>query len=125
MREHLEMMQVDNEVLANSLHRQEQFVVGARHWLAVSNPLHTSPNREAMLQEQAAYQAMLPQLLAVYENQYVAVYQGDVVDHDVDKIVLSIRLDESHPDVVVLVRQVTADPDHVLQMPSPRLIRNG
>ena len=92
---------------------------------AVSNPLHTSPNRAAMLQEQAAYQAMLPELLAAYENQYVAVYQGDVIDHDADKIALSIRLDESHPDAVVLVRQVTAEPDHVLHMPSPRLVRNG
>jgi len=92
---------------------------------AVSNPLHTNPNRAAMLQEQAAYQAMLPKLLAAYENQYIAVYQGDVIDHDADKIALSMRLDETHPNVVVLVRQVTVEPDRVLKMPSPRLVRNS
>lgn len=90
---------------------------------AVSTPLHTSPNRAAMLQEQAAYQTMLPELLAAYENQYVAVYQANVIDHDSDKIALSMRLDETHPDAVVLVRQVTAAPDRVLQMSSPRLAR--
>lgn len=88
------------------------------------NPWYVSPDREAMLQEQAAYQTMLPQLLDEYKNEFVAIHQGQVVDHDKDKIDLVIRLDESHPDAIVLVRQVTEEPEKVLRMRSPRLIRN-
>lgn len=88
------------------------------------NPLYVSPDREAMLQEQDAYQAMLPELLAQYKNQYVAIHQGKVVDHDIDKIALVMRLDDNHPDAVVLVQQVSEEPEKVLRMRSPRLIGN-
>lgn len=88
------------------------------------NPLYVSPDRETMLQEQAAYQTMLPQLLAQYKNEFVAIHQGKIVDHDANKIALIIRLDESHPDEVVLVQQVTEKPDEVLRMRSPRLLEN-
>ncbi|MCZ7671536.1 MAG: DUF5678 domain-containing protein [Chloroflexi bacterium] len=64
-----------------------------------------------MLQEQTAYQTMLPQLLAQYKNEFVAIYQGKVVDHDTNKIALVVRLDESYPDAVVLVQQVTDKPE--------------
>ncbi len=88
------------------------------------NLLYVSPDREAMLQEQTAYQTMLPQLLAQYKNEFVAIYQGKVVDHDTNKIALVVRLDESYPDAVVLVQQVTDKPEKVLRMRSPRLIGN-
>lgn len=88
------------------------------------NQLYVSPDREAMLQEQAAYQTMLPELLAQYKNQYVAIHQGKVVDHDTSQVALVIRLDDSHPDAVVLVQQVTEEPEKVLRMRSPRLLGN-
>lgn len=88
---------------------------------AVDNPLYVSPDREAMLQEQDAFQAMLPVLLAKYKDQYIALHQGEVVDHDVDRVILAARLDKTHPDAVVLVKQVTAKPESVLRMRSPRL----
>lgn len=91
----------------------------------IKNPLYVSPDRETMLQEQAAYQAMLSELLTNYKGQYVALHQGGVVDHDTDKIALVMRLDQTHPDAVVLVRQVTEEPEKVLRMRSPGLIRNS
>jgi hypothetical protein len=92
---------------------------------AVSEALYINPERQAMLQEQAAFQAMLPDLLTRYEDQYVAVYQGQVIDHDADQVALIERLDQSHPDTIVLVKQVTTEPERVLRMRSPRLINNG
>jgi hypothetical protein len=55
--------------------------------------LYVNPARPAMEREQAAFQAMLPQLLVQYEGQYVALHQGQVVDHDTDRAALVIRLD--------------------------------
>jgi hypothetical protein len=90
---------------------------------AVSEALYINPERQATLQEQAAFQAMLPDLLTKFEDHYVAVYQGQVVDHDADQIALIERLDQSHPDTIVLVKQVTTEPERVLRMRSPRLIK--
>lgn len=91
---------------------------------AVSNTFYTHPNRADMLQEQAAYQAMLPELLNVYKDQYIAMYHGEVIDHDTDRITLITRLDESYPDEIVLIKQVITEPDRILRMPSPRLVRS-
>jgi hypothetical protein len=84
--------------------------------------LYVSPERSVMEQERAAFQAMLPQLLTQFEGQYVALHQGQVVDHDADRAALVIRLDQTHPDAVVLVKRVTAEPERVLRMPSPRKV---
>jgi hypothetical protein len=57
---------------------------------AVSGTLYVSPDRQAMLQEQAAFQAMLPDPLTKYKDQYVAVHQGQVIDHDGEQVDLLI-----------------------------------
>jgi hypothetical protein len=92
---------------------------------AVSRALYVNPDRRAMLQEQAAFQAMLPDLLTRYKDQYVAVYQGQVIDHDADQVALIERLNQSHPEMIVLVKKVATEPERVLRMRSPRLINNG
>jgi hypothetical protein len=85
---------------------------------------YVSPDQAAMQREEVAFQTMLPQLLARYENEYVAVYQGEVIDHDPDQGNLVRRLDQTHPNAVVLVKKVTAEPEPMLRMPSPRLIKD-
>jgi hypothetical protein len=90
---------------------------------AVSGALYVNPGRWAMLQEQAAFQAMLPDLLTRYKDQYVAVHQGQVIDHDAVQVALIERLNQSHPEMIVLVKQVTTEPERVLNMRSPRLIK--
>jgi hypothetical protein len=67
---------------------------------------YVSPDRSAMQREETAFQAMAPQLLAQYENEYVAVYQGEVIDHDPDQGDLVRRLDQTHSDTVVLVEKI-------------------
>ncbi len=85
--------------------------------------LYVSPDRSAMKQEVASFRAMLPELLTQHADQYVALHQGQVVDHDADRVALVVRLDKTYPDTVVLVKYVTAKPDRVIRMPSPRLVR--
>jgi hypothetical protein len=86
--------------------------------------LYVSPKRSVMEQEQAAFQAMLPHLLNQYEDQYVTICQGQLVDHGADRVTLVMRLDQTHPDEVALVKRVTAEPERILRMLSPRLVGN-
>jgi Family of unknown function (DUF5678) len=84
--------------------------------------VHINPQRQVMEREQEAFKTMLPELLKNYEFQYVAVHNGQVVDHDNDKINLVARIEQSFPEKVVLIKQVTSKPDRVIHMRSPRFI---
>ena len=81
------------------------------------------PDRPAMLREQAAYRAMHSDLLEKYEGQFVAVYQGQVIDHDANDLALSERVRQRLPSGVVLICQVLPQPERVLYFRSPHLVR--
>lgn len=106
-----------------------QLPEGSEVYVVVASPetpqtaaaLYVNPNRPAMQREEAAFQALLPELLTSYPDQYVALHGGQVVDSDADKVALVMRLDQAYPDTVVLVKKVTAEPERALRMPSPRL----
>lgn len=84
---------------------------------------HVSPDRERMEQEQAAYARLRESLLATHEGQYVAIHGGELVDADADEMALVRRIDARFPNKVVHMRQVTREPDRVLSVYSPRLVR--
>ena len=75
-----------------------------------------------MEQEERAYQDMLPMLREKYLGEFVAVYQGELVDHDEDELTLFGRIDKKYPDDIVLMTKVLAGPRPVLRIRSPRLI---
>ena len=76
-----------------------------------------------MKKEIAAYQNIHSHLVQEYLGQYVAIYQGELVDHDPDPVSLHRRVIRKYPDQVVLSRKVQTDPEPVLYMRSPRLER--
>lgn len=76
-----------------------------------------------MAQEIEAFQTMHAQLLAQYPNHYVAIYQGQLVDHDTDQLGLFLRIDEQYPNEVVLIRQVLPKVDPVYTIHSTRFDR--
>lgn len=86
-------------------------------------PVAVHPQRIQMEQEQAAFANRLLDWLHHYEGQYVAVHQGEVIDHDADKVILAIRINAAFADKIVLIKKVTAEPDKVLYNRSPRLLR--
>ncbi len=61
--------------------------------------------------ERLAYQNMHSSLLKTYGKQYVAIHQGELVDHDANQLQLISRIDELYPDEFVLIRQVLAGPE--------------
>ncbi len=61
-------------------------------------------------QEWLAYRTLHPTLRAQYLSEYVAIYQGQLVDHDPNQLALIKRLDQKYPDQFVFVRHITPDP---------------
>jgi hypothetical protein len=83
-------------------------------------PLHEK--HDEMAQEAEAYKAMHAGLVDIYLGQYVAVFQGKVIDHDEDVVALSRRINEKLPDEVVLIRKVKQNAERILNMRSPRFL---
>jgi hypothetical protein len=80
--------------------------------------------RRLMQQESAAFQAMHAELLVKYPGEYVAIHQGQMVDHDPDQLTLFTRIEAQYPDVPVLIRQVLPEPEEIYTIWSPRIV-NG
>jgi hypothetical protein len=81
-----------------------------------------SAESERMDQETLAYRQMHLQLWAHYAGQYVAIYQGELVDHDADELALLHRVEANYGDEVVLLKQVRPLPEPELRFRSPHLI---
>lgn len=81
--------------------------------------------RPQMLREVAAFEAMQEALWERYPSQYVALHQGEVVDHDDDRTTLVKRVHaDRSPDEVVLIRKVLATDVPPLQFRSPRFVHD-
>jgi hypothetical protein len=65
--------------------------------------------RRTLQLEAGAFRAMHADLLDKYPNEYVAIHQGRVVDHDTNQLALFKRLDEQYPGIPILVTQVTPE----------------
>jgi hypothetical protein len=79
---------------------------------------------QKMGREIEAFRAMHGQLLAQHPNQYVAIYRGQLVDHDADQLTLFLRVDQQYPNEVVLIRQVLPEVDPAYTVHSTRFSRD-
>lgn len=76
----------------------------------------------AMAQEEAAYLAHHQALSTTYAGQYVAFFQGQLIDYDSNELALLHRLDANYPDDVVLMKRVEPLPQPTLRFRLPRLL---
>ena len=74
--------------------------------------------------EKTAYIRLFPQLKKQYAGQYVAIYQGQLIDHDADYGVLFERIDENYPDVFVWLTQVEDEPIGTITFRSPLFLED-
>ena len=87
-------------------------------------PFSVNERRPQMLREVAAFEAMRKALWERYPNQYVALREAEVIDHDADKVELLRRIRAGRsPDDVVLIRQVLAADTPPLNFRSPRFVQ--
>lgn len=86
--------------------------------------LAVHPQWREMEREEAAFRAMHKELLLKYHNEYVAIYQGKVVDHGEDFVEIVGRIDDAYPDEIVFISKVSSKPERTLRFRSPRLVKN-
>ena len=79
---------------------------------------------EAIELERAAFMAMHAELWVNYHNQYVAIYNGQLIDHDEAFAELHSRVRAEYPDTFVLIRRVEAEPEPIYHFRSPRWAGN-
>lgn len=80
--------------------------------------------REKIQGETEAFSAQYARLKEAYLGEYVAMHQGEVIDHDPDLRTLHLRVFERLGHTAVLLKQVTEAPERELNFRSPRLERN-
>jgi len=73
---------------------------------------------DAMDREIAAFEAQHQALIQQFLNHYVAIYEGQVLDHDMNQELLLERIDQNYPDASILIRKVQEE------LPKPLLIRS-
>lgn len=71
--------------------------------------------------EKRAFEAMREQLLSKYEGQYVAIYKGQFVDHDADKLRLGLRVYRQFGYRPIYVQLVTREELPTKRIASPKL----
>jgi hypothetical protein len=105
------------EVLVESIRLDWHTTIDDASW----PPLPDDEEHQEMAREEAAYRAIHAELYARFPGQYVAVYQGQLVDHDTDANALFERIDKDYPDEIVLMTQVREAPEQEFTILSPRL----
>ena len=80
---------------------------------------------EAVAREKAAFLALHQALREQYDGEYVAIYEGKVIDHDASFAALYSRIDAQYPDNFVLIRRVEAELEKVYHFRSPRMVVEG
>lgn len=84
-------------------------------------PFPVNSNRETMAREAAAFQRLYPSLVKEFAGRYVAILDGNLVDHDHDPVALLRRVRGNYPGRTVLRRKVEQVPEVILHFRSPRL----
>lgn len=80
--------------------------------------------RDKIRAETAAFEAQHQMLQSKYLNEYVALHNGQVIDHDNDLRTLHLRVFKQLGHTPVLLKQVLQSPDRELVFRSPRFDRN-
>lgn len=102
-------------------------------WEAIVNHLKYSVSERGiadererdMAREEVAYQAMHAELWTKYPHQHVAIYQGQLVDHDRDAAALYLRIRQKYPGEFVLMAPVGPEPEEEYHILSPQLVAEG
>ena len=79
--------------------------------------------REKIEIELAEFHKQKGSLLTQYRGEYIAMYQGKVIDHDQSLWAMHRRVFEKLGRVVILMKKVAEEPERVINVSSPRFGR--
>jgi hypothetical protein len=88
----------------------------------VESTLAIHPQRALMEREVTAFESLHDKLWQTYPEEYIALYAGQVIDHDRDEQTLVERIDAQFPDEIILIRQVLPHLPADLVFRSPRFL---
>lgn len=74
----------------------------------------------AVARERDAYLRLYHHLKEKYTGHYVAIYGGELVDHDLGEAALFARIDAQYPDEFVWITQVTDTAEREIHLYSAR-----
>ena len=77
--------------------------------------------KDQIQSETEAFRNMHTELLSRYADQYVAIYEGKLVDHDPDFQSIHERIRQRFGRQPILIRRVTSEIEHTLTFHSPHL----
>jgi predicted transcriptional regulator len=115
-------VQLDKEIAENLEWAAKQMGMTAADLTekAIQQYLRLEAERK-IAREMEVYESQHERLLPQYEGQYVAMHNGQIIDQDQDELPLYLRIREKHPLIGILIKQVTAESEHVLHVRSPRI----
>ncbi|MEK7276782.1 MAG: hypothetical protein AAB427_05485 [Chloroflexota bacterium] len=77
-----------------------------------------------LLAEMERYRARHVELKTAYSGEYIGLYEGRVLDHDLEGGDLYARLRREHGDLPILIVQVTGNPEQEFTLRNPSLESN-
>jgi hypothetical protein len=86
-------------------------------------PFATAWRRAKIHAEAEAWRALPETVRRRYSSEFIAVHEGQVIDHDPDRVTLHLRVRERLGDTPVLITPADAPDPREFQMLSPRLER--
>lgn len=94
--------------------------------IVLEPPVETPPPADDALQramdrEEAAFHRLHPQLKQMLKGMYVAIYEGQLVDHDADQVALYLRVKAQYGKAFVWIAPILAKPEEIYTIRSPRL----
>ena len=99
---------------------RDYFATDAQRDMAADEPWNGQ--RQQIELEQQSFVAQHDALLRTYAGQYIAMFQGCVIDHDVDRVALSLRVRNQYGNQPVLITMVRAEILQDIVVRSPRLL---
>lgn len=84
-------------------------------------PILPAPIDDKWRREQRAFRTLLPDLLRLHRDQYVAIHEGQVVESGIDKLEVARRAYSRFGYVPIYVSRVSDEPIAPVRVPSPRL----
>lgn len=86
-------------------------------------PAGRAAEYEKIAQEQRHYEAQHAAILSQYRGHYIAMHEGKLVDHDLDRVAVSRRIRQKYGHTAILITQVREEPKLTITVRSPRLVR--
>ncbi len=117
-----DMYQLAQQIARVRRRRVDEVLVDAIDLADERIDLDENGNSESAVdREEKAFRQLHPILREKYLGQYVAIYNGELIDHDIDQVALYLRVKDRLPGKFVWIAPVREQPIEEYVIRSPRM----